>query len=137
MADSNRHCRAHATATRKRAMVTSSASEMRARSTTPCTLSPHFASIAIVARSIHVVGIAFFADGRCLVAQRWVRTSCPRCWAFPGGKVEPEEEPAAALRREMAEELGIVVAVGPWLGQGRANAGDTVIVLDVYAGAII
>lgn len=33
-------------------------------------------------------------------------------WEFPGGKCEPGESHAAALRRELREELGIEVDVG-------------------------
>jgi len=31
----------------------------------------------------------------------------PDVWDFPGGHVQPGEHPEAALRRELAEELGI------------------------------
>ena len=33
-------------------------------------------------------------------------------WEFPGGKIEPEETIEACIRREIAEELGIEIAVG-------------------------
>lgn len=46
------------------------------------------------------------ADGRILLAQR-TRGDHVGCWEFPGGKCEPGEGAEAALRRELAEELGI------------------------------
>jgi 8-oxo-dGTP diphosphatase len=50
------------------------------------------------------------ADGRVLLAQRPVGKPMAGLWEFPGGKVNPDETPEAALIRELAEELGIDVA---------------------------
>lgn len=41
-------------------------------------------------------------------------------WEFPGGKVETDEAAEAALHRELAEELGIKVQLGPELDSGHA-----------------
>ncbi|MGO4907998.1 (deoxy)nucleoside triphosphate pyrophosphohydrolase [Pseudorhodobacter sp. W20_MBD10_FR17] len=46
-------------------------------------------------------------DGRVLLAQRPEGKSLAGLWEFPGGKVEPNESPEAALIRELQEELGI------------------------------
>lgn len=48
--------------------------------------------------------------GRVLVQKRPPGKAMAGLWEFPGGKVEPGETPEAALVRELAEELGIVVA---------------------------
>lgn len=56
--------------------------------------------------------------GRFLLAQRPPGKAYEGYWEFPGGKVEPEESAAAAMCRELHEELGIEVAVNdvcPWL----------------------
>ncbi len=50
------------------------------------------------------------ADGRILVAQRPEGKAMAGLWEFPGGKVEPDETPEAALIRELREELGIDTA---------------------------
>ncbi|ETX15716.1 NTP pyrophosphohydrolase [Roseivivax halodurans JCM 10272] len=49
-------------------------------------------------------------DGRVLLAQRPEGKSMAGLWEFPGGKVETDETPEAALIRELHEELGI----GTW-----------------------
>jgi 8-oxo-dGTP diphosphatase len=59
---------------------------------------------------IHVVAGALFDEqGRVLIAQRPPGKHMAGGWEFPGGKVEPGEEPRAGLVRELREELGIEV----------------------------
>ncbi|MGH6800345.1 MAG: (deoxy)nucleoside triphosphate pyrophosphohydrolase [Methylocella sp.] len=48
-------------------------------------------------------------DCRVLIAQRPQGKSLAGLWEFPGGKVELDERPEAALIRELREELGIAV----------------------------
>jgi 8-oxo-dGTP diphosphatase len=49
------------------------------------------------------------SDGRVLIAQRPEGRSMAGLWEFPGGKVEPGEQPEQSLIRELQEELGITV----------------------------
>jgi len=49
---------------------------------------------------------------RLLICQRRHDHPHPLKWEFPGGKVEPGELPADALRRELEEELGIAAGIG-------------------------
>lgn len=47
-----------------------------------------------------------------LAARRRSPASLAGRWEFPGGKVEPGEDPVAAVHRELREELGVQVALG-------------------------
>jgi len=57
-------------------------------------------------------------DGSVLLAQRPAGKAYAGYWEFPGGKLEPGETAAAALARELHEELGITVTrAAPWIVQ--------------------
>ncbi len=51
-------------------------------------------------------------NGKLLIAQRLPQGSEGGKWEFPGGEVEPGEDPKVGLRRELREELGVTVEVG-------------------------
>lgn len=62
------------------------------------------------------VGVVFNEDGQVLVAKRLAHQHQGDCWEFPGGKIEVHESEAQALRRELFEEVGIVVTHHePWM----------------------
>ncbi len=82
---------------------------------------------------IHVVaGVLVDTQGRVLVAQRGAGKHLAGTWEFPGGKVDPGEDPRTALRRELREELGIETgAVEPLIGVPWCYP-DKTIFLDAY-----
>ena len=65
------------------------------------------------ARARKLVVAALVRDGeRVLMSRRRADQPMPLLWEFPGGKVEPGEDPVEALAREVREELGCGVRVG-------------------------
>lgn len=66
-------------------------------------------------RRISVVAAVIERGGQVLICQRKISAAHALQWEFPGGKVEPGEEPSQALARELREELGIEAAIGPEL----------------------
>jgi 8-oxo-dGTP diphosphatase len=73
---------------------------------------PTDGTLAPRARKLVVAGLITDAAGRVLITQRRADQSLPLQWEFPGGKVEPGEDPVAALARELVEEIGVAVEVG-------------------------
>jgi 8-oxo-dGTP diphosphatase len=82
---------------------------------------------------IHVVAGALFDDsGRVLIAQRPPGKHMAGGWEFPGGKLEPDEQPLAGLQRELREELGVtVLAAEPLISYEHAYA-DRRVLLDLW-----
>lgn len=61
------------------------------------------------------VGVLLRDDGSFLLTSRPAGKVYEGYWEFPGGKLEAGETVAQALRRELQEELGIVIdAAAPW-----------------------
>ena len=58
------------------------------------------------------VGAFIFDGDRVLVIQRG-KPPGAGLWSIPGGKLEPNETLAQAVAREVREETGLVVEVGP------------------------
>lgn len=85
-------------------------------------------------RTIHVVAAVIVRDGRFLLVRKRGTTTFMQV----GGKPEPGEEPVAALVRECAEEIGLVVDPAAVVPLGRfsataANEPDHLVVADTFA----
>lgn len=76
----------------------------------------------VAARTVPEVDIAVGVvskNGRLLVTRRPARGLLGGLWEFPGGKLQPGENPAAACVREIREEVGLDVAVEEPLAEVR------------------
>jgi 8-oxo-dGTP diphosphatase len=82
-------------------------------------------TVAAVPNQIVVAG-ALISGDTLLVAQRARPPELAGLWELPGGKVAAGESDAAALARELEEELGIDIVVGDRLGHD-VPLGDTTI----------
>jgi 8-oxo-dGTP diphosphatase len=64
-------------------------------------------------RKLVVAALVRDDEGRVLMSRRRHDQPMPNLWEFPGGKVEPGEHPEQALAREVREELGCALEIGP------------------------
>jgi ADP-ribose pyrophosphatase YjhB (NUDIX family) len=88
-------------------------------------------------REIAAVGAIIVRDGFLLLVQRGHAPAAGK-WSVPGGRVEQGESDTQAVAREVAEETGLVVRVGPLLGEvSRAGVGDVVYRIRDYLVEIV
>jgi 8-oxo-dGTP diphosphatase len=89
--------------------------------------------MAAAQAGIHVlVGLIEDEQGRLLVNRRRPGTSMAGAWEFPGGKLDPGETRLQALRRELAEELGIAVVAATPMLELTHDYPDKRVTLDVW-----
>ncbi|KAF1300853.1 (deoxy)nucleoside triphosphate pyrophosphohydrolase [Enterococcus sp. JM9B] len=62
-------------------------------------------------KQINVVGAILIDDNKILCAKRGPGRALANLWEFPGGKIEKNETAREALKRELIEELKIIVSV--------------------------
>lgn len=79
-----------------------------------------------------IVGVIEDGDANILLARRPSHLHQGDKWEFPGGKIEPGEEPLDALRRELGEELGITIDRATPLIQVPYHYESLSVLLDVW-----
>jgi 8-oxo-dGTP diphosphatase len=84
------------------------------------------------ATPVPVVCALIERGGLLLLAKRPADKHLPHKWEFPGGKVEPGEDPAAAIVREIREELGCDVIITRALPRFDFDYGPVVIEMIPY-----
>ncbi|HHF0527684.1 TPA: 8-oxo-dGTP diphosphatase MutT [Legionella anisa] len=80
------------------------------------------------------VAVAVIVDEqqRILITQRPFHLPHGGCWEFPGGKLEVNEPPEAALIREIKEEIGIEVQHYKLLGEVKHQYSDKSVKLIIF-----
>jgi mutator protein MutT len=75
-------------------------------------------NVAIPQKKYRRIGVGVVWDRdhqKILIDRRLPEGELAGYWEFPGGKIEPDEDAAACIKRELTEELAIEVEVGDHL----------------------
>jgi mutator protein MutT len=77
------------------------------------------------------------SENKVLIARRKEGKHLEGLWEFPGGKIEEGESPESCLKRELYEELGIVVLVGEFFMDSIHKYAEKTILLKSYNCKIV
>ncbi|MEW6117120.1 MAG: (deoxy)nucleoside triphosphate pyrophosphohydrolase [Nitrospirota bacterium] len=69
--------------------------------------------------TINVTAAILEKDGNILIAKRKKGRHLEGKWEFPGGKMEPDENPEECLKRELFEELSIQTTIERFFAESR------------------
>ncbi len=88
------------------------------------------------------VGVIRSSTGEYCVSRRSLDAHLGGLWEFPGGKLEVNETPYSALKRELKEELGIDVTIASKLIDIKHHYHEKIVLLHVflveeYKGAVL
>ncbi|HSR63292.1 MAG TPA: Nudix family hydrolase [Gammaproteobacteria bacterium] len=87
----------------------------------------------MIGERIHVAaGIVYNPDGEILIAKRARRAHQGGLWEFPGGKKKTGESVTDALRRELREELGLIVDSARPFIRIKHDYPDKSVILDAW-----
>ena len=87
--------------------------------------------------TVEVAAAILRREGRLLLARRPPGSHLAGLWEFPGGKRDAGESYEECLRRELREELGIEVAVGPVRCEVRHAYPDPVVEIRFFECALL
>jgi 8-oxo-dGTP diphosphatase len=88
--------------------------------------------VGVQERQVRVVSAEIEVDGRYLLTQRSAAAVLPLLWEFPGGRVRSGETDQQALRRCLAERLGVAAEVDELLLLVEHSYPDYELTLVVY-----
>ncbi len=87
---------------------------------------------------MHVVGALLFnSNQEILACRRPIGDAWEGWWEFPGGKVEGLESDFEALRREIIEELGLIILKGELIAKTIHEYNDRIVNLRIFNCGII
>ena len=73
-----------------------------------------------------------YKNNKIFIAKRKLIGDMGGKWEFPGGKIENNEAPEVAIKREMQEEFGVEVSVGEKIASANFIHSGKICLVDAY-----